>query len=692
MTRTMTKRMGVVNQMALAAIVLWAIGLSGAGWAQKEGDASAPNAKQQVLAKQREFKQVAAANPDSPELAAAMRDYETAVTALEDGRPEEALHILNGAIARLSPGAAQKSSAAGDKSSKSGDETSKPSGEQSKSGSEPSKAGSKSSGRADKATWETSLRQFKRLHTAKVEQGQDASAAMNKYGEAEQMGQQGDWVGAQSKINEAIALLQADGSAPAGKSAAGAKRPSGASIGPQVASVVSSAVIAGGPYPNSPFGMHPARSEDTADPYAFALDIGVRFDRLRSYFMWGEIQQDINQRVYVWDAPLKGSIGYDTLMLSVPQGMCVVANISGAPYYNGDSFTPVDTEAYTAFVRAVVERYDGDGVQDMPGLKAPIKYWQVENEPLPGQADYADLLRITATAIKAADPAATVLAAGIVPMMDSRGRFSPDALRIYKKNMIEKMSTAAVDVFDIHYYGNAVGDYRKFKDLYDYYRQALDQQGLSSVKIWVTEMGTYSGAPQGKETEKVMHVPAGASTYQSEALQAADVLKRYVFTLSLGVKKVFLAFGLKEGFENNGNFFDMTGLVFDGRFANDRGNNVPKIAYYTYKMMAEKLADYDMSQIESIAVARKNVSVYKISKANSSEYLYVAWWDWFNEPQGLQGVACRVELPFAGRTAAAITQAVTGLQGQRTTERIPVQDNKIPIQLGQSPVFVERSN
>ncbi len=33
------------------------------------------------------------------------------------------------------------------------------------------------------------------------------------------------------------------------------------------------------------------------------------------------------------------------------------------------------------FVAAVVERYDGDGYEDMPGLKYPIKYWEGWNEP-----------------------------------------------------------------------------------------------------------------------------------------------------------------------------------------------------------------------------------------------------------------------------------------------------------------------
>ena len=36
---------------------------------------------------------------------------------------------------------------------------------------------------------------------------------------------------------------------------------------------------------------------------------------------------------------------------------------------------PKDMQAYKRFVSKTVERYDGDGEDDMPGLKIPIKYW-----------------------------------------------------------------------------------------------------------------------------------------------------------------------------------------------------------------------------------------------------------------------------------------------------------------------------
>jgi hypothetical protein len=42
---------------------------------------------------------------------------------------------------------------------------------------------------------------------------------------------------------------------------------------------------------------------------------------------------------------------------------------------------PCSMEDYTEFLKKLVERYDGDGVNDMPELKYPVKYWEIMNEP-----------------------------------------------------------------------------------------------------------------------------------------------------------------------------------------------------------------------------------------------------------------------------------------------------------------------
>jgi hypothetical protein len=60
------------------------------------------------------------------------------------------------------------------------------------------------------------------------------------------------------------------------------------------------------------------------------------------------------------------------------------------------------------FIRAAVARYNGDGVDDMPGLRYPIRNWHlVEEYPFPGFGDaenYVQILIPTYQAVKSEDP------------------------------------------------------------------------------------------------------------------------------------------------------------------------------------------------------------------------------------------------------------------------------------------------
>ena len=42
---------------------------------------------------------------------------------------------------------------------------------------------------------------------------------------------------------------------------------------------------------------------------------------------------------------------------------------------------PCSMESYKNFLLALVDRYDGDGIKDMPKLTKPIIYWEIMNEP-----------------------------------------------------------------------------------------------------------------------------------------------------------------------------------------------------------------------------------------------------------------------------------------------------------------------
>lgn len=401
-------------------------------------------------------------------------------------------------------------------------------------------------------------------------------------------------------------------------------------------------------YEDSPFGFHPADVSINNYPdngFIDASNIGVKWARQGLYAFWFLVQPDINLPNYDFSK-------YDEQWRDVPVNINILANIAVIPmplirperrnqpaasnrghserekakkYVKEGSFLPVDEKKYVAFVRAAVERYDGDGINDMPGLKNPIKYWQVGNEPPGGLTDYAEFLKLNYNAIKEACQECKVLIGGVPgmpPASNYLSKFDKSFLPIL--NGLVESNSRFFDIFDFHWYGNATGDYKGIKEAYNYIKQKIDALGLSPEEYWVTEMGSYSGEPSGGMAKD-------AFLYQTEAQQAGDYLKRFVLPLSLGIKKIFPAFGLAEGFKHNDGYFDHTGLIYDGIGSDDLGRGIKKLSYYTYKLMTEKLEGSDWDNIETIIDGTDNMYVYKFNRKDLGRPVYVAWHDNFQE-------------------------------------------------------------
>lgn len=180
---------------------------------------------------------------------------------------------------------------------------------------------------------------------------------------------------------------------------------------------------------------------------------------------------------------------------------------------------PCDMQAYSDFVQALVERYDGDGVDDMPNLKYPIKYWEVLNEPeiqdktitfFKGTPDdYFQILKTTYTAVKKADPGAKVFHAGIAGLV---GNFP---MEFWK----QVFDLGARDYFDIANVHSIDEDNEDFfvKEM----KEFLEKHSLVKP-VWVTE------AQYGRGSE-------------TRAKQGFDqlLIKSFVSAFANGAEKIF---------------------------------------------------------------------------------------------------------------------------------------------------------
>lgn len=389
------------------------------------------------------------------------------------------------------------------------------------------------------------------------------------------------------------------------------------------------------PLEKSPFGFHPAntysgpvdRNVDRLLPpsklgyvYNHALDIGVRWNRPEFYALWNIIQKtdaDIKKGVFNWKEN-------DYVYGSVPKDIGIVGNIAGIemrtvrgrdPFPRTFTFKSKELEEkYIFFVQKLVERYDGDGIDDMPGLKNPVKYWQVDNEPDLGTQDwqgYAHLVEITYKAIKKTCPECKVITGGLAQGEEGFDKFFAPVL--------EKLHGRCIDVFDFHIYGLA-GAWQYYSLFVDKIKTCLQKNSFKNTEIWILETGTYSGKPE-------MFTGSGTKTLpeQTEEWQAADLIKRYVVGLSLGIKKIFWAFGIFEGFTGQGSHeFDHTGLVYVKKDHNDpkRYQDTKKLSYYAYKMLTEKLEGSNFLRIENLN-PREGVYAYKFVKFG--KHVYVVW-------------------------------------------------------------------
>ena len=450
----------------------------------------------------------------------------------------------------------------------------------------------------------------------------------------------------------------------------------------------------------SPFGMDPAQVVKTgySQPhFADAQLLGVKWHRPSRFLFWSEVQPNLNTSTLIFGF-------YDTYFGEVPTGINIIANVAPAPnpvtnYTLPNSYLPIDTVKYIAFVKTAVERYDGDGVNDMPELSNPILYWQVGNEPnCIVKQDFAKLQKMTYKAIKEVCPQCKVLIGGAAqPIRSGHGFITnkDDYITGFNnsyKPILQELKGSGFDIFDFHWYGNATGDYKLIQPVYEQLKLILDTLNFNNIPIWVTEMGTYSGFPAGE---------AGTPySYQTELQQASDYLKRFVFSLSIGVKKIFPAFGLMEGLTNTDGYFDHTGFIYDGVGSNDLRLGEKKLAYYSYKKMVEVLEGSDWDNIVKITEDDvNNVYIYKFTK--NGKPIYVAWWDYFNKTGYNLGDSIAVTISGLSSTAASVTQAVpkytsginvTDYNTAFVIDTLNVQGGSVTFYIKENPVYVEELN
>jgi len=271
---------------------------------------------------------------------------------------------------------------------------------------------------------------------------------------------------------------------------------------------------------------------------------------------------------------------------------------------------PVDyPDQYSRFVKAAVERYDGDGIDDLND-RIRVKYWQIGNEyPFWIRSgrnlnDYLNWARSTSIAIKEADPEARV-----VLIAETQGL----TMEPWMKTAIQFLSPPCyIDVVDIHHCGTAA----EWKmNAVPPVRSLLNSQGRTDAEIFSCEHGTWAGRPSRQ--------PA-----QTEEEQARSLVKRYVYNLTNGLDKLMWNNLVEwEKFMNSeGSIFNSIGLISDGQYSGDSPDrlNTERIAYWSYRMLSKNLGN-DIRLGKRIDVGNDDIYVYRFPAADRAGVRFVGW-------------------------------------------------------------------
>lgn len=282
-------------------------------------------------------------------------------------------------------------------------------------------------------------------------------------------------------------------------------------------------------------------------------------------------------------------------------------DFSVVPDFAKEAGKHCNEEKYLQYLHAVVERYDGDGTEDMEGLLLPIKFWEIGNETLNKpmfdgtSADYAKILQISYKSIKENDPESFVLIGGWVTGANSLDLFqqSLDEFEI----VLQNGGGVCFDIMNFHQYQDDC-DFGTYQHVQGF-KKVLAKYGLEKP-IWITETNTktYKEKNNGKV---ILH---------SVEQQSCDLIKRFVIAFDAGVDVVFWH-GLDDSGENNPGvgFFDEEG--------------VPKPIFYNLQHLIETIGHF--TKVERLQLTSHDYMYCFTLDGCNEEYAVIAWTEQDNQ-------------------------------------------------------------
>lgn len=337
-----------------------------------------------------------------------------------------------------------------------------------------------------------------------------------------------------------------------------------------------------------------------------------------------------------------------------PEGLPVIINTM---MNNADRLPqPEYMDDFEQWVTAVVERYDGDGHADMPGLLRPVLHYQIGNEVgnpafWTGTVDdYFVLLERGARAARLANSRVKIIPAGlrpndfflenqsggdpIPPLKKYLDRLSP-AFRagIMRSLELDERIVGAAGMYDIV---DAAGNgswYRSTPGFFRWLKRKM-KAASNNAQIWDLESRTEPILKAVETTHAYLHleVPDGEGVLKAmrqrlnpqhreatewyRAEQACLLAKVYVTRFAAGAEKVFVGMPMDwdKGLEAIAWPNPYMGLI--------SSSGKPWPAMHTLAFLVRELDGFTSAERLS---ASEGVSLYRFKFADQRKSIWVAW-------------------------------------------------------------------
>ena len=473
---------------------------------------------------------------------------------------------------------------------------------------------------------------------------------------------------------------------------------------------------------------------------------GVQWAKTRlEAFAWGQVERSppgSGENRYDWSLT-------DALITEYQQAGIrnIQSYLSAASDWGSRSDTDVMPQDeflddYGDWVGALIERYDGDGIDDMPGLLAPVEHWVIGGEwtGFWGSRDAEDYLRMLEVASARAREAFPEVVIGTIPFLlfdvfhgnepsaaqiDQRLEDPPRCCRNFTAGMLSILDRPELfDVVSVH----SLGDYTEIPPTLRWFRERMAERGyqrpvffddafpislLANIQL-IRGTGWPSAYPVDDESRptilELLRSAARADRADSDAAiawlraeTAIGTVRKAVTAYAEGAAGIQIGnledwtvdrgAGLREAQVNIIGAAALMGMI---EVRHPRGYQVddqravgePRPAYHTFALLMQKIGRFDFDRVERIGSLR-GARGYRLERAGQP-----IWVLWNEAGLTLPGeptptAELVLEVP-EGFERFVVTEAITVVgETAPSIESRPVEGATITLTLSPVPVFVE---